>query len=103
MASNPPFLPAQTASVNWTDTSGTFHLHVFVTDGYTITERYITSGGGWTTGTLTAAAENVSATCWSDSQGGHVRVYATNADTMAEWCLDGNESSSWYQGTFTLT
>jgi len=103
MAGN-PFLPVATASVSWVDPQG-LHIHVFTTDGFTVTERAMVPGqSGWINGTLPATAEanDISAACWVDSDGGHIRLYCTAGDATTEWCLDG-EGSAWYRGSYTLS
>jgi hypothetical protein len=101
MASNAPQTIA-TASASWIDAQGGLHLHVFSTDGFTVTERYAApSTNGWTDGTLSQPATALSATAWVDPNGGHVRVYCTNEDATTEWCLDGDTATQWYQGQYS--
>ncbi|MFX8114527.1 hypothetical protein ABTL09_20165, partial [Acinetobacter baumannii] len=77
---NPSF-PIATAAVSYFDpnNSNALAIHVFSTDGYSVTERYITSNGnGWQTGPLNQSGTAVSATAWNDSAGSHIRVYCTS-------------------------
>ena len=97
MADNPGF-PVGTAVVNWIDSNSVFHLRVYSTDGYTVTEMG-NDGNGWAATGFTAPGSDVSATLWQDWQGTHIRIYCTFEDTTTEWCTD-NESS-WYQGAYT--
>lgn len=100
-----PDLPVSTAAASWIDGSQQLHLHVFSCDGYNVTERLAGAGAGgdgWADGTLNVPGAAVSATAWVDSNGGHIRVYCTSEDATTEWCLDGDSSTSWYQGQYTL-
>jgi hypothetical protein len=96
MADNPSF-PVGTASIVWYDSSHNFHMRVYSTDGYTITER-CNDGDGWTTG-FSCNGSNVSAVTWADSAGQHIRLYATYQDTTTEWCND--PTTGWTQGSYT--
>jgi len=101
MASNAPQTIA-TASASWVDAQGKIHLHVFSTDGFTVTERVVApTPSGWADGTLSQPANAISATAWVDANGGHVRVYCTNEDATTEWCLDGDTATDWVQGGYT--
>ena len=99
MADNPNF-PAGTAAVNWFDTGGQLHIRVYSTDGYNVTER-CADGGGWTTGGFSAPGSAVSATCWTASDGPHLRVYCTFEDSTTEWCCD--PATGWTKGSYTPT
>jgi hypothetical protein len=96
MADNPSY-PIGTASVSWFDKNGQLNIRVYSTDGYTVTEQY-NAGNGWLVG-ATFPGSNVSATVWSDSEGEHIRVYATFQDTTTEWCND--PSTGWTKGSYT--
>jgi len=99
MADNPSF-PVATAAISWIDSQGGLHVHVYSSDGYNVVERYVNSGsGGWQTGTLNAPGSDVSATCWQDSDGDHIRVYCTFEDTTTEWCSDAGQG--WKKGAYT--
>jgi len=99
MADNPNF-PIATAAINWFDSSGQLHIRVYSSDGYTVTER-CADGGGWTTGQFSQPGAAVSATCWSASDGIHIRVYCTFEDKTVEWCND--PGSAWTQGSYTTS
>jgi len=99
MADNPNY-PVSTAAISWVDTSGNVHLRVYSCDGYTVTERSSDPGATWTTGTFSQPGAAVSATCWQDHAGVHIRVYCTNDDQTIEWCQDPG-SQTWFQGQYT--
>jgi hypothetical protein len=93
--------PIGTAAVNWTDQNGNFHIRVYSTDGYTVTERCADTGSsGWTNGAFSQPGSAVSATAWVDSAGAHIRVYCTSDDGTTEWCSDPN--SNWTKGAYTV-
>ncbi|MBD3728976.1 MAG: fucose-binding lectin protein [Sphingomonadales bacterium] len=92
--------PIATASLNWFDSSGQLHIRVYVSDGYNVIER-CADGNGWTDGTLNVPGTQISATCWTASDGTHIRVYATSDDGTVEWCQNPG-STSWTQGAFTI-
>ena len=97
MAQDNPNFPIGTAAVNWVDSGGTFHLRVYSTDGYHVTER-CWDGSGWSNGGFAQAGSAVSATSWSAQGNVYIRVYCTFEDKTVEWCWDG---SGWYQGAYT--
>lgn len=99
MASNNPNFPIRTAVVSWFDPGGQLHLRVYSSDGYNVTER-CNDGAGWVSG-FSMPGSDVSATCWQDSEGTHLRVYCTFQDKTVEWCNDPN--SGWTQGAYTTT
>ena len=102
MTQSNPSYPIATASVSFFDPNdgNALNVHVFSTDGYNVTQRYILStGGGWTTGQFNQPGSAVSATAWVDSGGAHVRVYCTFEDTTTEWCYD--PGTGWTQGGYT--
>jgi len=90
--------PIGTASVSWVDSSGNLSIHVYWTDGYTVSERMF-SNNAWTTGGFSQPGEQVSATVWQDSGGVHIRVYCTFEDALTEWCQDAGKP--WYNGGFS--
>ena len=94
-----PSMPIGTASVSWVDPGGTTHIRVYSTDGYNVLER-CWDGSGWATGGFNAAGSQVSATCWLDKAGEHIRVYCTFQDKTVEYCADPG-GSGWYQGAYT--
>jgi hypothetical protein len=96
MADNPNF-PVSTASVSWKDSSGNAHVRVYSCDGYNIIERCF--DGSWTTGALTAPANEVSATSWPNGSSVSIRVYCTFEDKTVEWCQD--DGGAWYEGAYT--
>jgi hypothetical protein len=103
MAADNPKYPIATASVSYFDpnNANALNIHVFSTDGYTVTERYAVSNesGGWMTGEFNQPGSAVSATAWVDSAGAHVRVYCTFNDGTTEWCLD--PGTMWTKGAYT--
>ena len=99
MADNPSF-PIGTAAINWIDGGGQLHIRVYSTDGYNVIER-CADGGPWTTGQFKQSGSQVSATCWQDSAGEHIRVYCTFQDKTTEWCND--PGTGWTQGAYTTT
>lgn len=99
MADNPNY-PIGTAAINWFDSNGQLHIRVYSTDGYNVIER-CADGGSWTTGEFKQPGSDVSATCWSTSDGIHIRVYCTFQDTTTEWCND--PGSGWTKGAYTTS
>jgi hypothetical protein len=91
-------MPIGTAVVNWIDGVGTVHIRVYTCDGYTVNER-CGDGNGWHNGVFSAPGSQVSATCWTDQAGAHIRVYCTFEDGTTEWCNDPN--SDWTKGAYT--
>ena len=87
-----------TAAVNWLDSSGTIHIRVYSTDGYTVTER-CWDGNGWSNGSFSGQGEAVSATSWMGPGGLSIRVYCTFEDETVEWCID--QGGGWYKGAYT--
>lgn len=92
--------PVGTAAINWVDSGGQVHLRVYSTDGYKVTERCWDSSK-WTNGAFSQSGENVSATCWQDKHGLHIRVYCTFEDKTTEWCID--QGGGWYRGAYTTS
>jgi len=93
-----PSMTIGTASVSWVDPKGTTHIRVYSTDGYKVLER-CWDGSGWSNGSFKAAASQVSATCWQDQAGAHLRIYCTFEDKTTEYGMD--PGTSWYQGSYT--
>lgn len=94
--------PIGTATVSFIDPNdnNTLNLHVFSTDGYNVTQRYILGGSTtWVTGQFKQPGSAVSATAWVDGVGAHVRVYCTNDDVTTEWCYD--PGTGWVKGIYT--
>lgn len=103
MTQSNPNYPIGTASVSFFDPNNgnSLTLHVFSTDGYTVTQRYSAGGtNGWVTGGFNEPGSAVSTTAWLDSAGAHVRVYCTNDDTTTEYCWDPG-STVWTKGSYT--
>lgn len=98
MSGDNPNFPIGTASVSWTDASGTVHIRVYSCDGYTVIER-CWDGSSWTGGGFKAAGSDVSATCWQWQGQTSIRVYCTFQDKTIEYCSDGG--GDWYQGAYT--
>ena len=97
MTSTPSF-PVGTAAVSWLDTSGTVHIRVYSTNGYTVTER-CWDGESWTNGGFSQPGEQVSATSWQGPGGLSIRVYCNLDDQTVEYCWD--QGTGWYRGAFT--
>lgn len=96
-----PKYPISTASISWLDNSG-LHIRVYSTDGYTVTERGIDTGGsGWTTRNFSQPGNAVSATVWVSNGAPSIRVYCTINDQTTEWASDNN--GPWTKGTYTTT
>lgn len=100
MAQDNPNFPTGTASVSWVDGGGVFHLRVYSTDGYNVSER-CWDGNGWTNGGFSQPGSAVSATAWQMSGGYYLRVYCTFEDTTKEYCWDAGGQGGWYQGGYT--
>src|SRR5215212_9475301 len=98
MTEGNPNFPIGTASVSWLDGSGTIHIRVYSTDGYSITER-CWDGSGWYDGAFSQSGSDVSATCWQTQSGPSLRVYCTFEDKSVEYCND--PGTGWYQGAYT--
>jgi hypothetical protein len=94
-----PSMPIGTAAISWTDSGGTSHIRVYSTDGYKVVER-CWDGSAWTTGGFSASGSQVSAICWLDDAGEHIRVYCTFQDKTLEYALD--PGAGWYQGAYTI-
>ena len=92
-------MPIATASISWLDQDGQRHIRVYSSDGYTVTER-CEDGQTWTDGTFSESGSAVSATCWNDAAGTHIRVYCTFQDLTTEWCLD--PGTGWTKGNYTV-
>lgn len=105
MAQDNPAFPIGTASVSYFDpnNSNSLNIHVFSTDGYSVTERYAVSNqsSGWMTGQFNQPGSAVSATSWVDGAGAHIRVYCTFEDTTTEWCFD--PGTGWAKGIYTTS
>jgi len=97
MTSTPSF-PVGTAAVSWLDTSGTVHIRVYSTNGYTVTER-CWDGASWTNGGFSQPGEQVSATSWQGPGGLSIRVYCNFENQTVEYCWD--QGGGWYQGAYT--
>lgn len=93
-----PSYPIDTAAVSWIDTSNIAQLHVFSSDGYTVTERYW-AGSSWATGSFSAQGSQVSATAYVLNGQPYLRVYCNFEDQTVEYCQDAG--GAWYQGSYT--
>lgn len=103
MTDSTPAYPLATAAVSFIDPQNNNNLaiHVFATDGYNVTQRYITgTSGGWQTGPLNVPGSHVSATSWTAGGGVQIRVYATINDATTEWCF-GPGQPSWTKGSYS--
>lgn len=98
MSDNPNY-PIGTAVVSWM-ADGQVNIRVYSTDGYNVIERVATSSG-WENGSFSQPGSQVSATCWQDSGGVHIRVYCTFQDKTVEWCSDPGQD--WTQGQYTTS
>ncbi len=94
----PASMPNATASISWVDQNGIAQLHVFSTDGYTVTQRYWGSSS-WLTGGFTAPGSHVSATVYLLQGQPYIRVYCTGQDKTVEYCWDAG--GAWYTGSYT--
>jgi Fungal fucose-specific lectin len=92
------------SAVSWTDTAG-FHLHVYSSNGTTVTEEALDPGGDWDAGTLSVSGSTVGATSWKDTGGQyHIRVYVSNATLTGSMITEySNDGAGWSQGSLSVS
>lgn len=100
MTSNNPHFASNSAVASYIDSSGNSVIHVFVSDGYTVTEK-VWSGGGWQTGYLSVPGHTVSATAYSVGGSNCLRVYCVSNEVITEYGNDGGSGNGWYTGSFS--
>lgn len=97
MASQPKF-PATVASIAYVDTTGANTIQVFVSDGYTVTDKYW-SAGGWVAGDFSQSGHQVSALAYNNGTGWSIRVYCIADDKLTEYGRDNG--GTWYVGGYS--
>lgn len=92
------------SAVSWTDTAG-FHLHVYSSNGTTVTEEALDPASGWATGSLSVSGSTVGATAWKDTGGQyHIRVYVSNATVTGSRITEyKNDGSGWSSGSLSVS
>ena len=97
MASHPEF-PATAAAVSYIDGNGQSIIHVFTSDGYTVTDK-VWTGSGWQAGTFSQPGHQVTATAYVVSGMACLRVYCISKEVLTEYGSDGG--GSWYVGSYS--
>lgn len=93
-----PQIPANSAVASYIDGGGNSIIHVFVSDGYTVTDK-VWTGAVWQSGSFSQAGRNVSATAYVVNGTPCIRVYCVSQDVLTEYGQDGG--GSWYVGGFS--
>jgi len=100
MTSTNPHFPSNSAAASYINSSGNSVIHVFVSDGYTVTDK-IWNGSAWQPGTFSAPGHTVSATAYIVSGMPCLRVYCVAKDAITEYGNDGDTPGGWYTGSFS--
>jgi hypothetical protein len=82
------------AAISWSDSRHGSQARRYSSDGHEVVE-HVWDGSRWTKTGFTAPGDQVSASCWVDQKGAHIRIACTFKGKVVEYASD--PGTDWYR------